>query len=370
MRKVPLMDIRSQYLELKTDIDAAVKDVFERSDFVLGKEVEAFEREFSDYLGIKNTVTVASGTDALILILDALSIGKGDEVITTPFTFFATAESIMRVGAKPVFVDIEPETFNIDPDKIEDAITEKTKAIIPVHIFGHPAEMDRINQIGNEYDLFVIEDACQAAGAEYKGKKAGTLSDAAAFSFFPTKNLGCAGDGGAVTTEVDAIAEKIRLLRVHGSFQKYYHETIGYNSRLDTIQAAVLRIKLKKLDEWNERRRNIARLYNEALSDLPLVLPFEKPESKHIYHLYVIRVEEGLRDKLADYLEKNGVGTGIYYPVPLHLQEACEELGYKEGSLIQAERASKEVLALPMSAHLSEDDVEYVSSKIREFFNN
>lgn len=368
IKKVPLMDVRSQYFELKEEIDRAIADVFERADFIMGKDVLEFEKEFATYLNAGHAVGVASGTDALVLILDALSIGRGDEVITTPFTFFATAESIMRVGATPVFVDIDPKTYNINPELIESAITPKTKAIMPVHIFGQPAEMDRINEIAEKHDLFVIEDACQAAGAEYKGKKAGALGDAAAFSFFPTKNLGGAGDGGAVTTSIEALAEKVKLLRVHGSSKKYYHETLGYNSRLDTLQAAILRVKLKKLDEWNERRRKIASLYKEALADLPVGLPEEMPHVKHIYHLFVIRVSEEIRDKLSEFLTQNGIGNGVYYPLPLHLQEACEELGYKEGSLVESEKASKEALALPMSAHLEESDVEYVAEKMAEFF--
>lgn len=269
MKKVPLMDIRSQYIELKEEIDRALVQVFDRSDFILGEEERRFEEEFAAYIGTDHAVGVASGTDALVLILDALGVTKGDEVITTPFTFFATAEAVMRVGATPVFVDIDPKTYNIDPVQVEAAITPRTRAIIPVHLFGLPADMNAINEIADKHDLFVIEDACQAAGAEINGRKAGALADAAAFSFFPTKNLGGAGDGGAVTTDVEAIAEKVRILRVHGSTKKYYHEAIGYNSRLDTVQAAVLSVKLKKLDEWNERRRKLAEIYKQELSDLP-----------------------------------------------------------------------------------------------------
>lgn len=368
MKKVPLMDIRSQYLELKQEIDSSVMGVFDRSNFILGEEVAAFEKEFAAYLDAGYAVGVASGTDALVLILDALSIGKGDEVITTPFTFFATAEAILRVGATPVFVDIDPRTYNLDVSQVEAALSPRTKAIMPVHIFGQPAKMDPLLKLAEKHDLFVIEDACQAAGAEYKGKKAGNLGDAAAFSFFPTKNLGGAGDGGAVTTSIEALAEKVKILRVHGSVKKYYHETIGYNSRLDTIQAAVLRLKLKKLDEWNERRRNAARLYNEALKDLPLVLPYEHPDAKHVYHLFVVRVPDGKRDELSSFLTRNGIGNGVYYPLPLHLQEACEELGYSKGSLPEAEKASEETLALPMSAHLTEEDIAYVAEKIAEFY--
>lgn len=368
MKSIPLMDVRSQYFELKEEIDSAISQVFERADFILGLDEKLFEEEFASYLGVNYAVGVGNGTDALVLILDALNIGKGDEVITTPFTFFATAESISRVGATPVFVDINSKTYNIDVQQIESAITPRTKAIMPVHLFGHPAEMDRINEIAEKHDLFVIEDACQAAGAEYKGRKAGSLGDVAAFSFFPTKNLGGAGDGGAVTTDVEAIAEKVRILRVHGSTKKYFHEALGYNSRLDTLQAAILRAKLKKLDEWNERRRRLAEIYREGLSDLPIELPYEEPHAKHIYHLFVVRVPDGLRDKLSQHLSSKGIGNGIYYPLPLHLQEAFEDLGYKEGAFVESERASKEVLALPMSAHHSEEDIEYVCEAIREFF--
>ncbi len=369
MKNIPLMDVRSQYFELKEEIDRAVQAVFERSDFILGSDVKEFEKEFADYCGASYGVGVANGTDALVLILDALSIGPGDEVITTPFTFFATAESIMRVGAKPVFVDIDPKTFNIDVDQIESLITERTKAIMPVHIFGQIAEMEKINEIAEKYDLFVIEDACQAAGAEYRGKKAGSLGDAAAFSFFPTKNLGGAGDGGMVTTQHESIAEKVKLLRVHGSAKKYHHEMIGYNSRLDTLQAVVLRAKLKKLDEWNERRREVARLYSDALKDFPVVTPFESEENKHIYHLYVIRVLNGKRDELSSFLSSKGIGNGVYYPVPLHLQEACAELSYNEGDLPEAERACKETLALPMSPYVTESDVSYIADAFKEFFS-
>lgn len=369
MKNIPLMDVRSQYFELKEEIDRAVQAVFERSDFILGSDVKEFEKEFADYCGASYGVGVANGTDALVLILDALSIGPGDEVITTPFTFFATAESIMRVGAKPIFADIDPKTFNIDVNQIESLITERTKAIMPVHIFGQIAEMEKINEIAEKYDLFVIEDACQAAGAEYRGKKAGSLGDAAAFSFFPTKNLGGAGDGGMVTTQHESIAEKVKLLRVHGSAKKYHHEMIGYNSRLDTLQAVVLRAKLKKLDEWNERRREVARLYSDALRDLPVVTPFESVENKHIYHLYVIRVLDGKRDELSSFLSSKGIGNGVYYPVPLHLQETCAELSYSEGDLPEAERACKETLALPMSPYVTESDVSYIADALKEFFS-
>lgn len=366
--KVPLMKIKEQYLELKEEIDAVVRQVFEESNFILGERVAEFEQQLAEYCGAAAAVGVASGTDALVLILDALDIGPGDEVITSPFTFFATAESIMRVGARPVFVDIDPVTFNLDPELVEQAVNDRTRAVMPVHILGLPAEMSRINQLAEKHDLFVIEDACQAIGSEYHGTRAGALGDAAAFSFFPTKNLGGAGDGGGVTTRIPALAEKIRILRVHGSSQKYFHEALGYNSRLDALQAAVLGVKIKKIDEWNDHRRKVAGWYAELLADTPLVLPSEPEGFKHVYHLYVVRVPDGRRDDLLAHLKENGVGAGVYYPLPLHLQEACENLGYKQGSLPESEKASLEVLALPMSAHHTREEIEYVAEIIRKFF--
>lgn len=362
------MDIRAQYLELRNEIDAAVRDVFEESAFILGNRVASFENELASYCGTSAAVGVASGTDALVLVLDAWGIGPGDEVITSPFTFFATAEAIMRVGATPVFVDVDPVTFNIDPAAVEAAVTPRTKAIVPVHIFGQPAEMDTINAIAKKHGLAILEDACQAIGSEYRGKRAGALGDAAAFSFFPTKNLGGAGDGGAVTTNDTELAARVKLLRVHGSSRKYFHDLLGYNSRLDALQAAVLSVKLRKLDEWNERRRQAAALYAEVLADTPLVLPKEAKGVKHVYHLYVVRVPDGKRDELERFLSERGIGCGVYYPLPLHLQAACAALGYARGSLPEAERASTETLALPMSAHLSESQIGEVAEAVRAFF--
>jgi dTDP-4-amino-4,6-dideoxygalactose transaminase len=293
---------------------------------------------------------------------------EGDEVITTPFTFFATSEVISLLKAKPVFVDIDSKTFNIDPDKIEDAITTKTKAVIPVHLFGQMAEMDDIEYLAEKYDLYIIEDACQAIGAEYKGRRAGSIGDTGCFSFFPTKNLGAFGDGGLITTNDEKLYEKIKLLRVHGSRKKYYHELIGHNSRLDEIQAAILRVKLKYLDNWIERRIEIAKIYSEGLKDLDVTVPEVKPYLRHVYHQYVIRTKH--RDELQEYLSNKGIGTAIYYPLPLHLQECYKDLGYREGDLPEAEKASKEVIALPMWPELTNEEVNYIVESIREFFLN
>lgn len=365
---VPLMDLKKEYFELKEEIDTAVGKIFETSKFILGAPVKDFEKNLSKYCEVESSVGLASGTDALILIMEALGIGEGDEVITTPFTFFATTESIMRLGAAPVFVDINPETYNIDPAKIEKAVTSRTKAIMPVHIFGQPADMDPILEIAEKNNLKVIEDACQAIGATYNGKKTGSIGDAAAFSFFPTKNLGGAGDGGAATTNNKELAETIRTLRVHGSAKKkYYHELLGYNSRLDALQAAVLDIKLKKIDRWNEKRKTAAELYGEALEGLPIVLPKALDNAEHVYHLYVIRVPDK-RDELLEHLKDNQIGVGVYYPLPLHLQEACKKLGYYEDEFPESEKASGEVLALPIFPHITEAQIGEVSETIKRFF--
>lgn len=366
---VPLMDIKKQYEELKDEIDSAIKRVMDSSSFILGEEVASFEKKIASYCGTKYAVGLASGTDALILSLESMGIGLGDEVITSPFTFFATAEAIMRVGATPVFVDIDPRTYNLLPDQVETALNDRTKAIIPVHIFGQTADMDALNAIARKYHLFVLEDACQAIGAEYKGKKAGSLGNAAAFSFFPTKNLGGAGDGGILTTDDIDLAENIKILREHGSTKKYCHEQIGLNSRLDALQAAILSVKLKKLDVWNEKRRNAASIYSELLNGLPLQTPYEADYAKHVYHLYVVRVLDGKRDALMNLLREKGINTGVYYPIPLHLQKSCSELGYIEGSLPNSEKTSKEVLALPMFPHISEAQITEVVRAIKDVFS-
>lgn len=366
--KVDLLDLKAQYHNIEGEINKAIKEVLESSHFIMGPNVKELEKEIARYVGVKHGIGVGNGTDALMLTLRALGIGKGDEVITTPFTFFASAETTSVVGATPVFADIEKDTFCIDPDSIEKNITEKTKAIIPVHIFGQMCDMDRIMEIAKKHNLVVIEDACQAIGAEYKGKKAGSIGDVACFSFFPTKNLGGYGDGGMIVTNDDTLAEKIKLLRVHGSKVKYHHEVIGYNSRLDEIQAAVLRVKLKYIDKWNDLRRQHAYRYNELLKDLDVVVPNERENCKHVYHLY--NIQSSNRDEIIDYLKKNGVATGIYYPIPVHLQKVYEHLGYKEGDIKVAEDACTKTFALPLYPEISEENQQYVVSKIKEFFQN
>lgn len=365
---VPLIDIKAQYLELKGEIDKALKEVLEESNFILRERVSQFETELARYCDTRYAIGVASGTDALVLVLDAWGISEGDEVITSPFTFFATAEAIMRVGAKPVFVDIDRSTFNIRPEAIETAITMRTKAIIPVHLFGQVADMDTVKEIAQTNNLLVLEDACQAIGSTYKGKKTGSLGDAAAFSFFPTKNLGGAGDGGAVTTNDEKLAEELKILRVHGSKKKYFHEKLGYNSRLDALQAVILSVKIKKLDEWNEKRRWLARLYKKGLKELPIELPGEAGYAYHVYHLYVVRVPEGKRNELKAFLSARGIGCGVYYPLPLHLQNACKRYGYSSGSLPEAERASEEALALPMFPQMTESQAGEVLETVRSFY--
>lgn len=393
--QIPLINLREQYKTIRTECDRKISDILSSAQYIMGENVKTFEKEFAEYIGIKHSISVANGTDALVIALKALGIGKGDEVITTPFTFFATAESISAVGAVPVFVDVRPDTFNIDPSKIEEKITEKTKAIMPVHIFGQPCAMDEISEIAKKHNLKVIEDACQAVGAEYKGRKIGTLADIACFSFFPTKNLGCAGDGGMIITDDDDLATICKALRTHGSGEngkkaynllnnineeveedkstdntiynplKYYNYLVGHNSRLDELQAAILRVKLPLLDEWNNKRRENAKLYNEKLKDTKLVTPYEDKNVKHVYHMYILQSEK--RQELADHLKQRGIATGIYYPVPLHLQKAYTALGYKEGDMPNAEYLSKRTFAIPMYAELTKEEKEYIVQAIKEF---
>ncbi|GLI51896.1 glutamine--scyllo-inositol aminotransferase [Tepidanaerobacter syntrophicus] len=393
--QIQLINLKRQYESIKEEVDKEVLDVLSAGQYIMGKNVKEFEREISEYIGVKNSVSVGNGTDALIIALKALGIGRGDEVITTPFTFFATAESISFVGATPVFVDVDINTYNIDPEKIEEKITDKTKAIMPVHIFGQPCDMDAINEIAKKHNLKVIEDACQAIGSEYKGKKAGSLSDIACFSFFPTKNLGCAGDGGMIVTDDDNLAALCRALRAHGSGAdgqkafniindikedaaedsgndntiynplKYYNYLIGQNSRLDELQAAILRVKLRNLDKWNNARRRHARFYNEQLKDTNLAAPFETNNVKHVYHLYILCSDD--RSKMINYLKENGIATGVYYPIPLHLQKAYQDLGYKEGDLPNAEYLSHRTFAIPMFAELTDEEKEYIVDTIKKF---
>ncbi|MTI83706.1 MAG: DegT/DnrJ/EryC1/StrS family aminotransferase [Firmicutes bacterium] len=364
---IPLLDLKAQYDSIKVEIDAAVLGVLESGHYVMGPNVKALEQEIAEYCGTNYAVGVANGTDALILSLEAYGISSGDEVITTPYSFFATAEAISRVGANPVFVDIDERTYNINVSQIESKITKQTKAILPVHLFGQMALMDKIMDIAQRHKLIVIEDACQAIGANYKGQKAGSWGHAACFSFFPTKNLGGYGDGGIITTNDEGFAETVKMLRFHGSRRKYYNEAIGHNSRLDELQAAILRVKLKYLDRWNEARREKAEQYNYLLQRSDLVLPYAISEGKHIYHLYIVR-----HNKRADVvagLKEYGSGCGIYYPVPLHLQDAYEGV-FQKGTLPVVEQMSEETFALPLFPEMSNDQLNNVASCLRKTLNN
>lgn len=364
--KISLLDLQVQYEKLKEEMDNAILEVVESGRYILGENVKTFEKEMAEFTGAKYAIGVANGTDALHLTLEAYGIEEGDEVITTPFTFFATAEVISQVGATPIFVDIDKDTYNIDVNKIEEKITDKTKAIMPVHIFGQPADMDKIMDIAEKHNLIVIEDACQAIGSSYKGKEIGSIGHAGCFSFFPTKNLGCYGDGGMIVTNDEEIAEKLRMLRFHGQKVKYYNEILGYNSRLDEMQAAILRIKLRHLKDWNEKRRQHSYRYNELLKDTPLKTPVELEDIYSVYHLYILQSEE--RENLLSHLKENGVSTGIYYPVPLHLQNVYKDLGYKEGDLPNAEYTSKRTFALPLYPEMTKEQQDYIVEKVKEFY--
>lgn len=370
--KIPLLDLKSQYSYIKDEIKKAIDDVLESQQFILGNTVERFERLIADYCGGRFAVGVASGTDAILLSLMALDIDFRHEVITTPFTFFATVGSISRVGSKPVFVDIDPDTYNINPALIEEKITKKTRAIIPVHLFGQAADMDPILEIAKARNLYVIEDAAQSIGAKYKERKTGVMGNTGCFSFFPSKNLGCYGDGGVIITSDEDIEEKLRMLRVHGSRSKYYHEYIGCNSRLDALQAAVLEVKLRYLNRWNEMRRENARRYKKLFNESGLIerelviLPCEKEYNYHVYNQYVIRVKE--RDRLFSFMKENGIGVEIYYPLPIHLQKCYQFLGYKEGDFPVSEKISKEVIAIPVYPELTVEQQTYIVEKIYEFY--
>jgi dTDP-4-amino-4,6-dideoxygalactose transaminase len=363
MMKIPILDLTRQYQQIKSELDAAVLGVLESGQFILGPPVKQFEETAARSCGAKHAVGVASGTDALVLALRALNVGAGDEVISSPFTFFATTECVSQVGATPVFVDIEPDTFNIDPDAIEAAITPRTKAILPVHLFGQCADMGRINAIAHKHGLRVIEDAAQAWGATYEGKFAGGMGHAGCFSFFPTKNLAAYGDGGLLTTNDDGVAERVRLLRTHGQAQRYEYLVLGYNSRLDALQAAVLQVKMKYVDGWNEQRRRHAQRYNELFAGTPVVTPIEKPNGTHVYHQYTVRVPN--RDAVADTLQKAGIGCMVYYRIPLHRQPVYASFGYGEGSFPVSEQACREVLSLPIFPELTEGEVELVAETVK-----
>ncbi|MCO1603219.1 DegT/DnrJ/EryC1/StrS family aminotransferase [Desulfosporosinus nitroreducens] len=356
--KIPLLDLKAQYLTIKDEINQAITDVLDSSVYILGPQMKALEKEIAAFCGTEEAVAVANGTDALVLTLKAFGIGPGDEVITTPFTFFASAETIAQVGATPVFVDIDPVTLNMDLTQLEKKITSRTKAIIPVHIFGQMLDVERVMEIAARHDLKVIEDAAQAIGAEYKSKKAGSIGHAATFSFFPTKNLGAYGDAGMIVTNDKHLASELRMLRFHGCQVKYYHDKIGYNSRLDELQAAILRVKLRYLNGWNEGRREKAAVYDELLGQLPLTLPGRDPAGTPIYHLYVLRSDR--RQELMEALKQADIACAIYYPVPLHLQKAFHDLGYKEGSFPITEKACKEALAIPCYPELSRTEQEEI----------
>jgi dTDP-4-amino-4,6-dideoxygalactose transaminase len=362
---IPFVDLQTQYQSLKPEMDAAVLAVMQRGDFVLGGAVTEFERAFAEYCGAPHCVGVDSGYSALELIVRAYDIGPGDEIIAPANTFIATTLAISNTGATPVLVDCDPETYNIDVTQIEAAITPRTKAIMPVHLYGQTADMDAILAIARKRGLYVFEDAAQAAGARYKGRRAGSLGDAAGFSFYPGKNLGAYGDGGAVTTHSAEIAEKIRLLRNIGQKVKYYHEVKGFNNRLDTMQAAVLKVKLPHLDDWNASRRRAAATYADLLADLPLVMPSTADYAEHIFHLYVVRVSN--REALMDHLRSKGIASGLHYPIPIHLQPAYSELGYSRGDFPVTEAYADTIVSLPIYPELDDAKVAYVVEAIREF---
>ena len=379
---IPLCDVQQQYLSLKTELDGAILDAVSRGRYILGPNVQAFEREFADYCGANHAVGVGNGTDALHLALRALGIGPGDEVITTPFTFIATAEAISLVGAKPVFVDIDPLTFNMDPAGMESAITERTRAILPVHLYGQPCDMDRIMDLARRHGLLVVEDCAQAVGATYKGRRVGTIGDIGCFSFFPSKNLGTMGDGGMVVTNNAQCFEQVEMLRRHGGRVKYHHEVVGVNSRLDEIHAAILRVKLKYLDTWNDLRRGHAYRYNRLLSGMTTIQrPSERmPDSGRdipldsssvdaefmlsVYHQYTIQTPH--RDQLVQHLQQSDIGCHVYYPVPLHQQQAYADLNLGPGSFPHAERAAKRCMSLPMYPELQPEQQSVVVQSVAQ----
>lgn len=391
---IPLLNLKRQYKNIEEEVNSSVLKCFKNAQYIMGENVKQFEKEIAEKIGVKHAITVGNGTDALVIALKSLGIKEGDEVITTDYTFFATAEAIRFVGATPVFCDVELDTYNIDPSQIEEKITEKTKAIICVHLFGNACKMDQINDIAKSHNLYVVEDAAQAINSEYKGKNVGNLGDIACFSFFPTKNLGCFGDGGMITTNNDDLATIIRALKVHGSGEngmkayailnneevevmeqnsgdntvynplKYYNYLIGHNSRLDEIQAAILRIKLKHLDEYTENRRSISHKYIEALKDTSLVMPTETEGGKHVFHLFILQSEN--REEIESKLKEKNIATGTYYKVPMHLQKAFNDLGYKKGDFPNAEYLSERTFAIPLFPEMNDEEREYIINSIKE----
>lgn len=367
-KNIQFVDLKKQYAPLKEEILAGISQALDGMHLFLGENVQALEKEFSAFCGAKHGIGVSDGTAALHIILRAMGIGPGDEVITVPHTFIATTEAILLAGATPVFVDIDLQTYLMNLDEVEAKITPRTKAILPVHLYGQMVDMPRLRQIADQHGLKLIEDACQAHGAEFMGYRAGSLGDAAAFSFYFSKNLGAYGEGGFIATNDDELARKVRMIRDHGSERKYYHDLIGMNARLDEIQAVVLRAKLRHLAEWNEARRQHAAWYNELLKGTPVVTPSECPDARHIYHLYVVRAPE--RDELQAHLKNLGIFTGIHYPVPVHLQKATAFLGNCEGDFPVTEQVVGEILSLPMFAELEDGQIEYIVKAIREFFQH
>lgn len=356
--EVPTLDLSKQYEDLQGEIDAAIEEVIDDTAFILGPAVEEFEESFADYCGAKECIGLNSGTAALQLIYEALGIGPGDEVITTPFTFIATVEPLVHLGAKPVLVDIDPETYNLDPEEVEANITPDTKAIMAVHLYGQSAAMEQLREIADEHNVELLEDAAQAHGALYRGERVGGLGRAAAFSFYPGKNLGAFGDAGAVTTDDPELADQIRELRDHGRAGKYSHTNLGHNERMDGLQGAVLDVKLDYLDSWNEGRRKNAAFYNQQLEDLPVKTPTVADYAEHVYHQYVIQVEN--REEVVDGLQAKDIGAGVHYPKPLHLQPSLTDLGYSEGDLPVAEKAAEHVLSLPIFSALTDAQKDYV----------
>ncbi len=360
---IPMIDLKGQFNEIRQEVLDVLTGILESSQYILGPRVQELEQKIAAYHGVADAIGVASGTDALHLAIEALGIGEGDEVITTPFTFFATAEAIIYTGARPVFVDIDPVTMNIDPALVESNITERTKAILPVHIFGHPADMEKISALAGQHNLAVIEDCAQSFGAAVNGKKTGSFGDAGCFSFYPSKNLGAFGDGGMIVTNRPELVDVVRKLRNHGSGGAYRHESIGFNSRLDELQAGILLVKLRRIDEYNRRRRENAALYNRHLSDA-VVKPSELPGMTHVYHQYTIRSSK--RDAIQTRLRENAISSVVYYPVPLHLQEALAFLGHRKGDFPNAERAADEVLSLPMYPELDGESIRRIAAVVND----
>ena len=363
--QIPLVDLRAQYSTIKTEIDSAIQRVLDNTSFIMGKEVTSFEAAFASFVGARGAAGVGSGTAALHLAMLACGVGPGDEVITAAHTFIATAEAISQTGARPVFVDIDPKTYTIDPGQVEDAITDRTRAIIPVHLYGQPADLDPLVDIARRRDLWLIEDAAQAHGAEYKGSRCGTIGHIACFSFYPGKNLGAYGDAGAVTSNDEKLLATVRKLRDHGRTTKYEHDEIGYGERIDALQAAILAAKLPHLESWTEARRSRARLYSELLAGSGVATPYESPNVRHVYHLYVVRTPH--RDDLLAYLKSRGVDAGIHYPIPLHKQPAYVKQGYSDVSLPLSERAAAEVLSLPLYPELTDAQIHQVAEAVRGF---